>query len=443
MCSTIPSATEALRQFRRGALRPSELLDQVLAIIDREDPGLQAYVSVQRVRAAQEARAADRALEEGTAGPLCGLPLSVKDLLDVEGTVTGCGSAHPPGAVATADAAVVHRLRRAGAVILGKTHLHEYALGITGENPALGTPRNPSDRARLPGGSSSGSAVSVAAGMALASVGTDTGGSVRLPAALCGLVGFKPTFGRLPTAGVFPLATTMDHVGLLGHTVADVELLTSVLTDTRLDPGALPLHPRLALLRDHMESASADVRGAVETALARLRARGATITLVAVPHYQELARTYSTTVLFEAYEVHGPRYRQRPERYGPQMRSRLARASEITLKQYQQAQGCRREMAAAVDGLLRQHHALVTPTARVTAPLVGQQLVEIDGSSVEIREALLSCTSPYSMIGLPAVSVPLKEAGGLPVGLQIIGPPGGDGMVLELARLVEERGGVG
>ena len=443
MRSIIPSATEALRLFSRGALRPSDLLQQVLTVIRREDPRLGAYVSVKRDHAAQEAAAADRAWQEGTAGPLCGLPLSVKDLLDLKGAVTGCGSAHPPGPAAAEDAVAVSRLRRAGAIILGKTHLHEYALGITGQNPALGTPRNPADPARLPGGSSSGSAVSVAAGMALGSVGTDTGGSVRVPAALCGLIGFKPTFGRVPTTGVFPLAPTMDHVGLLGRTVADVELLASVLADGPTGRRPAARRPRLALLRDHLEAASAEVRSSLDETLDRLREEGATITLVDVPLYEKLARTYSTTVLFEAFQVHRQAFTRWPERYGAEMAGRLTEASAVTLKQYEQAQRLRQGFAAAVEDLLKQYTALLAPTTRVTAPLLEQREAEIHGRPVDIRAALVSCTSPYSMIGLPAASVPAAESGGLPVGLQLIGPFGRDDVVLELARLVERSEGAG
>ncbi len=441
MGSTIPTATEALRQFARGVLRPSELLQRVLANIDDRDPSLGAFVSVQRDRAAREAEAADRAWQRGEAGPLCGLPVSIKDLLDLEGTITGCGSAHPPGPVATSDAVVVSRLRRAGAVVIGKTHLHEYALGITGENPELGTPKNPADPARLPGGSSSGSAVSVAAGMAVTSVGTDTGGSARVPAALCGLVGFKPTFGLLPTAGVFPLCRTMDHVGLLGRIVEDVSLLARVLEGAGAhdEDRPLPRRPRLALLRDHHLAASEQVREAVEQTLARLEAGGAKITPEAVPRYPELAATYNTIVLYDAFQVHSRAFGERPERYGPVMRQRLEEAGAITIKQYQQAQQVREAFAAAIRDLITQYDALLCPTTRVTAPLLGQQEVDIDGEAVDVRRALISNTSPYSMIGLPAASVPAGEAQGLPVGLQIVGPRGGDGVVLEVARSVECR----
>ena len=218
MRSTTPTAVEALRLFQQGALRPGDLLARVLSVIDQQDARLRSFVSVQRDRAIRAAADADRAWQRGTAGPLCGLPISVKDLLDVEGTITGCGSAHPRAGAATEDAAAVLRLRQAGAVILGKTHLHEYALGITGENRALGTPRNPADPDRLAGGSSSGSAVSVAAGMALAPLGTDTGGSTRVPAGAWGglPVGLQIIGPRGHDAEVLALARRVEALQSTG-----------------------------------------------------------------------------------------------------------------------------------------------------------------------------------------------------------------------------------
>lgn len=429
------TAAELLRHFDHGTLRPSDLLLRVLDRVDQQDGELGAYVSLQRERALAEARAADEAWRAGTAGPLCGLPVSVKDILDVAGTVTGCGSAHPPGAPAEQDAEAVARLRRAGAVVLGKTQMHEYALGITGHNPRLGTPRHPLNPARLPGGSSSGAAVSVAAGMATAAIGTDTGGSIRVPAALCGLVGLKPTFGLVPTDGVFPLAHSMDHVGWLTRTVDDAALLLDALCAHRAGRA----HPatRLALLREHLRAASPGVRVAVEAAAGRLEAAGVVVEEESVPMHDELARTYRVTQLFEVHGVHGQTFQEHPERYGEAMAEWLSQAAEVTAEQYARAQARRQAFSLAVDRLLERHDALLSPTTLITAPRRDSRHVQIAGRTLTRREALVCCTSPYSMIGLPAASVPAGSSEGLPVGLQIIGPRRGEQTVLQVARLVE------
>ncbi len=430
----VQGAAALLRRFADGSLLPSDLLDRLLARVEARDGELGAFVSLQRRGALQQARAADEAWRRGEAGPLCGLPVSVKDIIDVAGTVTGCGSAHPPGPPAGQDAAVVARLRRAGAVVIGKTQMHEYALGITGHNPRLGTPRNPADPARLPGGSSSGAAVSVAAGMAAAALGTDTGGSTRVPAALCGLVGLKPTFGLVPTDGVFPLARTMDHVGWLTPAVDDAALLLDVVA------GGVERRPaprRLALLSHHLRAAAPGVRAAVEAAAERLRARGLEVAEVPVPLHDELLATYRVTQLFEVQGVHGRAFRRHPQRYGEAMADWLRQAAEVTAEQYARAGQRRRAFARAVDALLQEHDALLSPTTLITAPRRDRRHVQIAGRTLTRREALVCCSCPYSMIGLPAASVPAGRSEGLPVGLQVIGPRRGEHTVLQVARLVE------
>ena len=228
---------DTLNQLRSGELDAVQLAEDVLQAIDASQEELRAYAQVDAEGLRAQAEAAHEAYAADKARPLEGLPLSIKDNFDVRGLPTGCGHESRAPSSAPNDAAAVAKLRAAGACFTGKVQMHQYALGITGENPALGTPRNPHDHTRLPGGSSSGSAVSVAAGLALASLGSDTGGSVRVPAALCGLVGFKPSFGRIPRAGLFPLADSADHVGVLTRTVADAALLFAAL-DEEASPGS-------------------------------------------------------------------------------------------------------------------------------------------------------------------------------------------------------------
>jgi aspartyl-tRNA(Asn)/glutamyl-tRNA(Gln) amidotransferase subunit A len=456
----LPTATEALDLFRRGELCPGELLAEALAAVDGRDGELGAYVAVDREGARRAAAAADEAWRTATAGPLCGVPLSIKDIIDVQGLPTGCGNpaARPP---ATKDATAVRLLRAAGAVILGKVHLHEYALGITGENPRLGTPRNPHDPSRLPGGSSSGSGVSVAAGMAVASVGTDTGGSVRVPAALCGVVGFKPSFGRVSRRGVFPLSWSMDHVGVLARTVEDARLLWSVLD--REDPEddrtlGLPRGEqvtaspgesgRVALLAELHDAASAEVRAVVEHGAARLGELGiASFERVQLPGFGELRATYRTMVIAEAAAVHREALTHDTVSFGPDVGSMLAEGAALPAVDYVLARQRRRAFAAACDRLLERFDALATPTTLVPAPERGAAEIDVDGAPVPVRAALLSCTSPFSMVGLPALSIPVLapfgrsdtpgipcgfSSAGLPLGLQLVGRRHRDAALLEL-----------
>jgi aspartyl-tRNA(Asn)/glutamyl-tRNA(Gln) amidotransferase subunit A len=284
-------------------------------------------------------------------------------------------------------------------VLLGKVHLHELALGITGES--LATPRNPLDSSRLPGGSSSGSAVSVAAGMALASLGTDTGGSVRVPAALCGVVGFKPTFGWMGRGGLAPLAWSMDHVGLIGRTVEDVGLVTGF----RATKGPLKV-------------------AAMEEGLGYER--------VSLPGLEEAFETYGTIVRYEAARVHARELDRRPEIFGEDVRELLLAGAALSLADYVRALDRRAAFARSLDAVLRRYDCLVTPTTLVAAPARGASVVEVRGRQVTVREALLRCTCPFSMVGVPALAVG---------GLQVIGAWGGEGAVLATGGALERNVG--
>ena len=443
----LPTATGALQAFAAEELRPSDLLERMLARIDAQDPALHAFVRVDVDGARRAAADADAAWRRGDAGPLGGLPVTIKDIFDIAGTVTGCGSARPPGGPAAADAAAVRRLRDAGAVILGKVQMHEFAFGITGENVRLGTPRNPYNPERLPGGSSSGSAVSVAAGMAVASLGTDTGGSVRVPSALCGLVGWKPSFGRISRRGVFPLAWSMDHVGVLTRCVADAELFDAVLAASDpADPAAQALPPvppprplrRVALLQDLDAAAHPALRARVDGILGALADRGIQTERVPLPYAGESSAAYTTLLMAEAATVHYQEFRRDPNAFSEEMRTMLTAGSTLFATDYIQARRLRPAFAAAAASLLTRVDVLLSPTTLGPAPPIGAAGVEIDGRSVTTRDLLVTCTSPFSMVGLPAVSVPAGLVGGLPVGVQIVGPLSGDATTLAAAHVVED-----
>ncbi|MGH3755101.1 MAG: amidase [Pseudonocardiaceae bacterium] len=368
-------------------------------------------------------------------GPLSGWGVAVKDLIDVVGLPTRCGSAVLAGAApARHDAAVVARLRAAGAVVVAKTHTHEFAYGPTGDVAAEGPCRNPHDPQRITGGSSSGSAAAVAAGLVPLAVGTDTGGSVRIPAALCGVVGLKPACGALPTTGVFPLSETLDHVGLLGADVDPVGVAFGALTGRRIDLST-PLHatvvgrPTDSYWRVH----DPEIAAAVDRAAAALSAAGAILRDIRLPGIEELAATYPVIVGVEAYATHERWLTQRPGDYQPATAARLQAAAAYTAADYLAAQRTHRRLAAELTARMLDEgiDLLLLATTPLRATLIGaRQVAAPDGTQVEVGPALLSLTLPFNLLGWPAVSVPAPGVTGLPAGVQVAAVRGGEQAVL-------------
>ena len=385
--------------------------------------------------------------EAATAGPLSGVPVAVKDLIDVAGVPTRCGSAvladAPP---AGQDAEVVARLRAAGALIVAKTHTHEFGYGPSGDVAAQGPCRNPHDPERIPGGSSSGSAALVAAGLVPLAVGTDTGGSGRIPAALCGVVGLKPARGALSMTGVFPLAETLDHLALLGADVDIVSEAFTALSRTRIDLSA-PIRttvvgrPTDAYWRVH----DPEIAAGVDHAAATLAAAGATVRELSLPEIDDLAATYRVIVGAEAYATHRRWLGQRPGDYQPFTATRLRAAGAHTAADYITAQRTRRRLGAELTARLGAEgiDVLLVPTTPVRAtPIGARQVSAPDGTQVEVLPALLSLTLPFNLLGWPAVSVPAPQATGLPAGIQLAAVRGGEQVVLATAaRLTAIRSG--
>jgi aspartyl-tRNA(Asn)/glutamyl-tRNA(Gln) amidotransferase subunit A len=375
-------------------------------------------------------------------GPLSGVPVAVKDLIDVAGLPTRCGSAVRADAVpAGEDAAVVARLRAAGAVVVAKTHTHEFAYGPTGDIAVQGPCRNPRDPQRITGGSSSGSAAAVAAGLVPLAVGTDTGCSVRTPAALCGVVGLKPALGALPTTGVFPLSESLDHIGLLGADVGIVASAFSALSGRGIDPsapvtGTVVGRPTDSYWRVH----DPEIVAAVDRAAEALGAAGAVLREVRLPGIDELAATYQVIVGVEAYTTHQRWLAQRGQDYQPATAARLQAAASYTAADYVSARRTRaalgaelsaRMLAEGIDVLL-----LATTPLRAT-PIGARQVDAPDGTRVAVVPALLSLTLPFSLLGWPAVSVPAPAVAGLPIGIQVAAVRGGEQAVLAAgARIV-------
>jgi len=436
------SISELAAALATGRTSSEAVTRTCLDRIDLFGPPTNAFITVLRDEALEAAGAADEARASGrAAGPLHGVPISLKDIIDMRGVPTTAASAVRRGHVASADAAVVERLRAAGAVIVGKTNLHEFALGPTNDDSAYGPVRHPRDEQLSSGGSSGGSAVSVATGMAWASIGTDTGGSIRIPAAACGVVGLKPSLGEVPTAGVVPLSPSFDHVGPLCRTVADTRLLFDVLTGAPPQPGLTPPARglRLGIPRAYfLEHVDREVAASFERACGRLTQSGVRIETVVIPHVAETAPIYVTIALAEAAEYHASTVAGRPGDYHPTVRVRLEAARYILAEDYLRARRGRRLLIAEVDLAVSGVDALLLPTLPVPAQPVGAATVRIGDWEDSVRNTLLRLTQTFNVTGHPAITLPCEPTpAGLPVGLQLIGARGGTYRLLDVAAALE------
>jgi aspartyl-tRNA(Asn)/glutamyl-tRNA(Gln) amidotransferase subunit A len=405
----------------------AELTEQCLRRIDAENSRLNAFILVMKEAARQQARNADKELSEGNdRGPLHGVPISIKDLIDIQGTATTAASLVRQGHVADADASAIKSLRDAGAVLIGKTNLHEFAFGTTNEESAFGPARNPHDLSRSPGGSSGGSAASIVAGMALASLGTDTGGSIRIPAAACGIVGLKPGFGEVPTDGVVPLSPTLDHVGPLSASVEDAWSLYSALmrSPNRPIPEPRPIEKiRLALLKQYFcDMMDDEVRTAFDGAVDTLRRTGVCVTETSVPRASLTGPVYMHISFSEAAAYHGPTLERMPERYTKPVRLRLETARYVMAEDYVRALVGKQQLQREVDVALAENDVLVLPTMPIPAPEIGASTTKIGSSLEPIRPLMLRLTQLFNVTGHPAISLPCGTTStGLPCGLQLVG----------------------
>lgn len=422
-------------ELRTGHTTSVELVEYSLAAITRLNPILNAFTAVDAEGARAAAHTADRERDEGhDRGVLHGIPVSVKDLIDIAGQVTTSGSLVRPRR-AEADAECVRRLRAAGAVIVGKNVLHEFAYGATGDRSAHGASRNPWDVNKISGGSSGGSAVATAAGMVPLAVGTDTAGSVRVPAALCGVAGFKPAYAAISTAGVRPLAASLDHVGVFATTAAGVADAYAVM-------AGRPVHPGDAATRvgwvDPECFAPCDpaivtcVRDALEQA-------GITVDATAVLSFSagELFSVLSILQAGEAYAEHVDDLAGHEHTIDAEVVERLQRGRDTAAWQYVHACRQRDTLRAAAAELFDRFDVLAMPTVPTVATDLDQRAHEIDGRPVEVRSALLSLTCPWNLTGHPALSVPAGTVSGLPIGVQLIASPGNENMLFEMASRIE------
>jgi aspartyl-tRNA(Asn)/glutamyl-tRNA(Gln) amidotransferase subunit A len=438
--------TEAAPKVAAGKLTSEHLTENCLKTIAELNPKLNAFISVTADAALARARQADKEIAGGRhLGPLHGIPVSLKDLIDVAGAPTTAGSLVRKNLVATSDAAVTRRLREAGAVFVGKTNLHEFAFGTTSDDSAFGPARNPHDPSRSPGGSSGGAAIAVATGMSLGSIGTDTGGSIRIPAAACGVVGLKPEWGRIATDGVVPLSRQLDHVGPLATSVADAWVLYNALQPAKARVGMLPESAVLKGLTFGMprgylfDRLDENVEDVLLRTIELLRGYGATIKDVALPHATDIATVYLHLVFGDAAEYHAPTLESRPQDYTPNVRMRLEMARYVLAEDYIRALRGKAVITAEVDQALQGVDALVCPALAIAAPPIGAATVPVKGGNETVRTAMLRCTQPFNLSGHPAISLPCgKTPAGLPVGLQLVGQKGRTPALIQAALAVEK-----
>lgn len=452
------SLAELSREIRARRVSPVEATEACLARLEAQDGTLNSFLTVTAEPALEGARQLEAELVSGGwRGPLHGVPLALKDLFLTAGVRTTAGSAILRDWVPSHDASVVRYLQAAGAVFLGKLNMHEFAFGATSVNPHYGAVRNPRDPARLAGGSSGGSAAAVAAGLCFGALGTDTGGSIRCPAALCGIVGLKPTYGRVSRAGVLPLSWSLDHVGPMTRTVADAALMLEAIsghdpgdsTSSRqvvpsysrlLDGGVKGL--RLGVPREFFwDEADAEVLTVVRNAIRDLEKVGAEVREVSLPSLRYLAAAQSLIIHAEAGAYHREYLRTRSDEYGRSVRTRLIQGLFVNAADYLAAQRVRAQVRREFLDCLQDVDALVTPTVPITAPRLDQSVVSVPGLEALPQYFLVRNTAPFNFTGLPALSVPCGQVAGLPVGLQIAGRPWEEATVLRIGRAVEEING--
>jgi aspartyl-tRNA(Asn)/glutamyl-tRNA(Gln) amidotransferase subunit A len=453
------SIGEIGRLFRARKLSPLELTEFVLERIRRINPKINAYITVCEETALAQAKQAESAFTrkgrgKGAPGPLFGVPISLKDNIHTKDIRTTGGSQILRNFVPSQDAPVVSALKKAGAIILGKTNLHEFAYGVTTNNPHFGATKNPWDLERVPGGSSGGSAAALAAGLCYGSIGTDTGGSIRIPAALCGVVGLKPGLGRVKAEGVIPLSITLDFVGPLARTVEDIALLLDPIFirgshERTVIPGTVPSRrgrrPKLGIPKEFFfDIIREDVEWEFQTALRALKKDGAVFKFVSVKDLAETEQAGNDIAWAEAtlYHEQAGWFPARSQDYGEDVLSRLEKGAEVTAVDYLKAREAREHFIAAFHSALEEYDldALVVPTTPIPAPLLGEQSTTIKGTTHSTRALLLRLNRPANLAGIPSISVPCGlTRQGLPVGLQFLGGWTNEPRLLELARNLERQ----
>ncbi len=434
---TIEEAGAALRSRTISSV---ELTGQCLRRIEQLNPSLNVFMTVTATEALAAAARADGAFSRGDdAGPLQGIPVAVKDLFDTKGVRTTYGSVIFDSHIPSADAAAVESLKSTGAVLLGKLGLHEFAYGITSSNPHFGPVRNPWNPECIPGGSSGGSGVAISTGMALLTLGTDTGGSIRIPSSFCGIYGLKPTFGRVSTAGCRPLSESLDHMGPMAGSVRDLALAMRVLTGSPVESaggtlGGIRVGVPTNFFFDH---AVPEVRAAVLRVRDAARDAGAEVVEVEVDAVDELIEIALAIILPEAADSVASLWDRRDE-FGTDVRARFEAGRSQDPLVYLRAQRGRVGAARRFRGVFDRCDFLLTPATPTPAPRIGETVLRQDGAEVDLRLATTRLSRPINVLGIPSLALPCGiSTGGLPIGAQLLAPWGHDDALLEAGALLE------
>ncbi len=451
---TIQDAAAALRSHRSSSV---ELTNASLARVEHSDSTLRTFITITAERALEQARQADAELAAGQdRGPLHGIPIALKDLFLTRGVRTTAGSKLYADFIPDHDAAVVEKLQAAGAVMLGKLNMHELAYGITSANPHYGAVRNPWNLAHSPGGSSGGSGAAVAAGMVFAALGSDTGGSIRIPASFCGTVGLKPTYGRVSRFGVLPLGFSLDHVGPLTRSVRDAAIVLNAIAgyDRRDDSSSrrplidfVPAENcsirglRIGVPENfYLDRLDADVESAVRAAVERARSLGAGVQSVRVPNIAELNTVARVILLAEASAVMESQMDNR-QSFGPDVLALLDQGRLLPATDYVNAQRLRRKMRSEFEKVWSEVDCLFLPATPNTAPEIGATTVRLGGFEEEVRLATTRLVRSFNALGYPALSMPCGvSASGLPIGLQIAGRAFEESLILRAGAALEDSG---
>jgi aspartyl-tRNA(Asn)/glutamyl-tRNA(Gln) amidotransferase subunit A len=429
------------RSLQSRAISSHAVTERCLERIAERDSTINAFITVLADDARAQARAADQEIAAGRyRGPLHGVPISLKDLIDLRGTPTTAASRVRRGHVAARDSVIAARLRAGGAVFVGKTNLHEFALGTTNEDSAYGPVHHPLDVSRSPGGSSGGSAAAILAGMCCASIGSDTGGSIRIPSAACGLVGLKPAFSEIPADGTVPLSSTLDHIGPLCRSVEDAGILHQILAGVS-NPAPIATRERrglrLGIPRGYFFAVlDPEIAARFDEACGRLAEAGVILEDVTIPHAADSPTVYVHVALPEAAAWHATTLERHPEAYTPNVRLRLEMARFILAEDYVRALRGRAVLTREVDAVLHGRDGLLLPTLPVPATKLGAGVVSVGASEQPVRAVTLRLTQLFNITGHPAITMPCgRTRENLPAGAQLIGTRTLD--LLAVAKAIE------
>jgi aspartyl-tRNA(Asn)/glutamyl-tRNA(Gln) amidotransferase subunit A len=448
--ANLASAARGIAEGRTSSMALTSACLERIAAVDAE---INAFITVTADEAVYDARATDNELARGEAiGPLAGVPIALKDLFDTAGVRTTAGAKFFVDRVPDANAVVVDKLRAAGAIVLGKLNMHEWALGVTNDNPHFGACHNPRALDRITGGSSGGSAAAVAAGMCYGTLGSDTGGSIRIPASLCGIAGLKPTYGRVSLRGAIPLSWSLDHVGPMARTVGDLALMLEVIAGQDAgDPSSADVATdsygreiedgiagwRIGVVGDEwLGELEPEVRTAFRAALDSLSSLGAWVDELEAPDLPDAARLNGLMTTADAAAFHRERIERSPESFGPDVLARLRRGASYGATDYADARRRQTILRRAFSSWFVEHGGDFDAVVLPTTPCVAPRIEGLD--AVAMAPVLTRLTAPFNFTGLPALSVPCPIApDGLPVGLQIVGAPWAERRVLRVGRAYE------